>query len=62
MNKLKEEIFESINLFKFNDDIKRFGNPEELVGTLIWLLSDASLFVSGEVICVDGGFHIFSGV
>jgi len=41
---------------------KRFGSPEELIGTLIWLLSDASRFVSGEVICVDGGFHIFSGV
>jgi len=36
--------------------------PEELTGTLLWLLSDASRFVSGEVICVDGGFHIFSGV
>ncbi|MDB5193578.1 MAG: D-mannonate oxidoreductase [Segetibacter sp.] len=45
-----------------NTPYKRFGKPEELVGTLLWLLSDASLFVSGEVICVDGGFHIFSGV
>ena len=41
---------------------KRFGEPEELIGALIWLLSDSSGFVSGEVICVDGGFHIFSGV
>lgn len=41
---------------------KRFGNPDELVGALIWLLSDSSSFVSGEVICVDGGFHVFSGV
>ncbi len=45
-----------------NTPFKRFGNPEELIGCLIWLLSDASVFVSGEVICVDGGFHIFSGV
>ncbi len=45
-----------------NTPFKRFGNPDELVGTLIWLLSDASAFVSGEVICVDGGFHVFSGV
>ncbi|MBV9961379.1 MAG: SDR family oxidoreductase [Parafilimonas sp.] len=45
-----------------NTPFKRFGNPEELSGTLIWLLSDASKFVTGEVICVDGGFHIFSGV
>jgi NAD(P)-dependent dehydrogenase (short-subunit alcohol dehydrogenase family) len=45
-----------------NTPYKRFGEPEELNGALIWLLSDASRFVSGEVICVDGGFHIFSGV
>jgi NAD(P)-dependent dehydrogenase (short-subunit alcohol dehydrogenase family) len=45
-----------------NTPYKRFGKPEELSGTLIWLLSDASKFVTGEVICVDGGFHINSGV
>ncbi|HVX24802.1 MAG TPA: SDR family oxidoreductase [Parafilimonas sp.] len=45
-----------------NTPYKRFGKPEELNGALIWLLSDASKFVTGEVICIDGGFHIFSGV
>lgn len=45
-----------------NTPYKRFGEPEELKGTLIYLLSDASKFVSGEVICVDGGFSVFSGV
>jgi len=45
-----------------NTPFRRFGQPEELVGTLLWLLSDASSFVSGEIICVDGGFHVFSGV
>src|SRR5688572_25485316 len=45
-----------------NTPYKRFGQPEELIGALVWLLSDASRFVSGEVICVDGGFHVFSGV
>jgi NAD(P)-dependent dehydrogenase (short-subunit alcohol dehydrogenase family) len=45
-----------------NTPYKRFGAPEELTGTLLWLLSDASGFVSGEVVCVDGGFHVFSGV
>lgn len=45
-----------------NTPFKRFGNPDELIGVLVWLLSDASAFVSGEVICVDGGFHVFSGV
>jgi NAD(P)-dependent dehydrogenase (short-subunit alcohol dehydrogenase family) len=41
---------------------KRFGNAEELIGTLVWLLSDASKFVTGAMICVDGGFSIFGGV
>lgn len=40
----------------------RLGNPEELVSTLIWLCSDASKFVTGTVIPVDGGFSKFSGV
>jgi NAD(P)-dependent dehydrogenase (short-subunit alcohol dehydrogenase family) len=41
---------------------KRFGHPEELTGALIWLLSDASKFVTGMDIGVDGGFTINSGV
>ncbi|HYC30290.1 MAG TPA: SDR family oxidoreductase [Chitinophagaceae bacterium] len=41
---------------------KRFGDPDELKGTLVWLLSDASEFVTGAMICVDGGFSIFGGV
>src|SRR5205809_4315157 len=45
-----------------NTPFKRFGEPEELCGALIYLLSDASKFVTGEVICIDGGFHINSGV
>lgn len=40
----------------------RFGEPDELLGTLIWLCSDASKFVTGVVVPVDGGFSIFSGV
>jgi NAD(P)-dependent dehydrogenase (short-subunit alcohol dehydrogenase family) len=40
----------------------RFGAPEDLVGTLIWLLSPAARFVTGIVIPVDGGFSAFSGV
>jgi len=41
---------------------KRFGDPDELKGTLVWLLSDASHFVTGAMICVDGGFSVFGGV
>jgi NAD(P)-dependent dehydrogenase (short-subunit alcohol dehydrogenase family) len=40
----------------------RFGEAEELVGTLIWLCSDASRFVTGVTVPVDGGFNAFCGV
>jgi NAD(P)-dependent dehydrogenase (short-subunit alcohol dehydrogenase family) len=40
----------------------RFGQPDELIGTVMWLLSDAAKFVTGVVIPVDGGFSAFSGV
>ena len=40
----------------------RFGEPHELAGTLIWLCSQASAFVNGIVVPVDGGFSAFSGV
>ena len=45
-----------------NTPFNRFGAPSELVGALVWLLSDASKFVTGARITVDGGFEIFSGV
>jgi len=41
---------------------KRFGKPSELVGTILWLASDASKFVTGTIIPIDGGFSAFSGV
>ena len=40
----------------------RFGAPEDLIGVAVWLASDASRFVTGIVIPVDGGFSAFSGV
>ena len=41
----------------------RMGKPEDLAGTLLWLLNDdASGFVTGQVIAIDGGFSAFSGV
>ncbi len=45
-----------------NTPFKRFGHPDELIGALVWLLSDASAFVTGAMICVDGGFSAFGGV
>jgi len=40
----------------------RFGQAEELIGTVMWLLSDAAKFVTGIVVPIDGGFSAFSGV
>jgi len=40
----------------------RFGQPDDLVGATLWLLSPASSFVTGIVVPVDGGFSAFSGV
>ncbi len=40
----------------------RFGEPDELGGTLVWLCSDAAKFVTGIVVHVDGGFSAFAGV
>jgi len=42
--------------------MKRFGTPEDLEGTVFWLLSPASTFVTGILIPIDGGFSAFSGV
>lgn len=40
----------------------RFGQPQELIGTVVWLLSDAAKFVTGIIVPIDGGFSAFSGV
>ena len=42
--------------------MNRFGVPEDLLGTLVYLLSDASAFVTGVTVPVDGGFNAYSGV
>jgi len=40
----------------------RFGEPDDLIGTVVWLLSEASKFVTGVVVPVDGGFSVNSGI
>jgi NAD(P)-dependent dehydrogenase (short-subunit alcohol dehydrogenase family) len=40
----------------------RFGDPDDLVGPLVWLCSPAARFVNGTVIMVDGGVNAFSGI
>lgn len=42
--------------------MKRFGCPEDLFGTVFWLLSAASAFITGIVVPIDGGFSAYSGV
>ena len=40
----------------------RYGEPEELVGTVLWLVSPAAKFVHGTIVPIDGGFSAYSGV
>jgi len=40
----------------------RYGKPEDLVGTTLWLCSEGSKFVTGIVVPIDGGFAAYSGV
>ncbi|QLE02185.1 SDR family oxidoreductase [Galbibacter sp. BG1] len=40
----------------------RFGEPEDLIGTTLWLCSEGASFVTGVVVPIDGGFSAFSGV
>jgi NAD(P)-dependent dehydrogenase (short-subunit alcohol dehydrogenase family) len=42
--------------------MRRFGEADELIGTAIWLASDASRFVTGIIVPVDGGFSAYGGV
>ena len=42
--------------------MEKYGQPEELLGTVMWLLSDASKYVTGTIVPVDGGFNAFSGI
>jgi NAD(P)-dependent dehydrogenase (short-subunit alcohol dehydrogenase family) len=42
--------------------MSRFGQPEDLVGAVLWLVSDAAQFVTGIVVPIDGGFSAYSGV
>ena len=45
-----------------NTPTHKFGKPEDLVGTMLYLLSDMSSFVTGIVIPVDGGYSAYGGV
>lgn len=42
--------------------MKRFGDPDDLISTLLWLCDDKSSFITGIIVPVDGGYSAFSGV
>ncbi|MFT5167057.1 MAG: NAD(P)-dependent dehydrogenase (short-subunit alcohol dehydrogenase family) [Saprospiraceae bacterium] len=42
--------------------MKKFGEPDDLISTILWLCDDRSAFITGIVVPVDGGFSAFSGV
>lgn len=50
------------NVIIQNTPMKRFGDADELNGTIHWLISDAASFVTGTITPIDGGFSAFSGV
>lgn len=45
-----------------NTPMGKFGEPEDLIGGTLFLLSDISGFITGVVLPIDGGFNIYSGV
>jgi NAD(P)-dependent dehydrogenase (short-subunit alcohol dehydrogenase family) len=45
-----------------NTPMGKFGEPDDLIGTVLYLLSDLSAFITGVTIPVDGGFNAYSGV
>ena len=42
--------------------MERFGTPQDLISTILWLISEKSSFVNGIVVPIDGGFSAYSGV
>lgn len=45
-----------------NTPMGKFGEPDDLIGTVLYLLSDLSAFITGVTIPIDGGFNAYSGV
>ena len=56
------KLTERGNLVIAHTPLGKFGDPEDLIGACIWLLSDTARFVTGIVLPIDGGFSAFSGV
>ncbi len=62
MNKENKTLTERGKKIIAHTPMKRFGEPTDLISTILWLTSPGAEFVHGVVIPVDGGFSAFSGV
>ncbi len=62
LDKETEELTDRGKAIIEHTPMGRFGDPEDLLGPTLWLLSDAAGFVTGIVVPIDGGFSAFSGV
>jgi NAD(P)-dependent dehydrogenase (short-subunit alcohol dehydrogenase family) len=62
LNDANGNLTERGNTIISHTPMGRFGTPEDLIGTLLWLCGDGSKFITGVVIPIDGGFSAFSGV
>ena len=56
MTKSIEEAPELYRLLRDRHALKRFGTPEEVAGAVVYFASDASRFVTGQNLYIDGGF------
>lgn len=56
------ELTERGHLIIAHTPLGRFGDPDDLTGTLLWLCSESSRFITGIVVNVDGGFNAYAGV
>jgi NAD(P)-dependent dehydrogenase (short-subunit alcohol dehydrogenase family) len=53
-----DEIFKLLTRVKAMHPMGRFGRPEEVASTILWLFSENASFVTGHIHAVDGGFLI----
>jgi NAD(P)-dependent dehydrogenase (short-subunit alcohol dehydrogenase family) len=62
MDEATYELTERAKTILAHTPMGRFGDPEDLIGTVLWLVSKGASFIHGAVIPVDGGFSAFGGV
>ncbi|MCW3991110.1 MAG: SDR family oxidoreductase [Candidatus Bathyarchaeota archaeon] len=62
IDEASNELTERAKTILAHTPMGRFGDPEDLIGTVLWLASEGAHFIHGAVIPVDGGFSAFGGV